>query len=82
MKQLTAVKMPARHSILKFENHHKQLPIPFVVYADLECFTKPINTCHPNPTESFTLSYQKPEPSGFYLYLKGLDGINKLFNPI
>ena len=27
-------------------------------------------------------SYQKHEPSGFCLYLKGIDGINKLYNPI
>ena len=74
--------MPARHTILKFENHYKQLPIPFVVYADFECFTKPINTCNPNRNESFTFEYQEHEPSGFCLYLKGLDGINQLFNPI
>ena len=74
--------MPARHTILKFENHYKQLPISFVVYADFECFTKPINTCNPNRNESFTFEYQEHEPSGFCLYLKGLDGINQLFNPI
>ena len=74
--------MPARHTILKFENHYKQLPIPFVVYADFECFTKAINTCNPNRNESFTFEYQEHEPSGFCLYLKGLDGINQLLNPI
>ena len=42
--ETVAVKMPASHTVLRFENHHKQLPIPFVVYADFECFTKPINT--------------------------------------
>ena len=41
-----------------------------------------MNTCNPNPNESFTYKYQKHEPSGFCLYLKGLDGINQLFNPI
>ena len=35
---------------------------------------------HP-PHDSFTYSYQKHDPSGYCLYLKGLDGINKLFNP-
>ena len=74
--------MPARNTTLSFENHHKQLPVPFVVYADFEGFTKPINTCHPNPNDSYTYNYQKLEPSGFCLYLKGLDGINQLFNPI
>ena len=53
-----------------------------MVYADFECFTKPLQTCQPYPHDSYTYSYQKHEPSGFCLYLQGLDGINKLFNPI
>ena len=48
----------------------------------LNVFTKAINTCNPNPNDSYTYEYQKHEPSGFCLYLKGLDGINKYFNPI
>ena len=74
--------MPSRNTKLRFVNYHKQLPIPFVVYADFECFTKPMSTRSPNPDDSYTYSYQKHEPSGFCLYLKGLDGINKLFKPI
>ena len=38
------VKMPPRNTKLCFNNYHKQLPIPFVVYADFECFTEPMNT--------------------------------------
>ena len=34
--ETVAVKMPPRNTILRFENYHKQLPIPFVVYADFE----------------------------------------------
>ena len=73
-----AVRMPSRNTKLCFDNYHKQLPIPFVVYADFECFTKPMNTCSPDPNESYTYNYQKHEPSGFCLYLKGLDGINTI----
>ena len=54
-----AVKMPAKNTTLKFENHYKQLPIPFVVYADFECFTKQLQTCNPNHDDSFTTEYQK-----------------------
>ena len=75
-----AVKMPTRNSKLGFSNYYKQLPIPFVVYADFECFTKPINTCNPNPTDSYTLDYQKHEPSGFCLYIKGI--VPNIFKPI
>ena len=74
--------MPSKNVILNFQNHFKKVPIPFVVYAHFECFTKPINTCQPNPNNSFTQEYQKHEPSCYCLYLKGLDGINLNFKPI
>ena len=80
--ETVAVKMPIKNTILKFQNHHKKLPIPFTIYADFECFTIPVNSCHPNPDKSFTQSYQKHEPSGNYFYIKALDGINTNFKPI
>ena len=80
--ETVAVKMPTKKTILNFQNHYKKLPIPFVVYADFECFTKPINSCQPNPNSSFTHEYQKHEPSGYCLYLKGLDGIKDNYKPI
>ena len=79
--ETVAVRMPSRNSKLCFDNYHKQLPIPFVVYADFECFTKPMSTCCPNPEDSYTYSYQKHEPSGFCFYIKGLDP-NITFKPI
>ena len=89
--ETVAVKMPTKNTILKFQNHFKKLPIPFIVYADFECFTMPITTCKPNPEsykqksgqkKSYTLSYQKHEPSGYCIYIKALDGININFKPI
>ena len=80
--ETVAVKMPTKNSILKCQNHHKKLPIPFTIYADFECFTIPINSCQPNPDKSFTQGYQKHEPSGYCLYLKALDGLNTNFKPI
>ena len=76
------VKMPPQNTKLYFKNHFKKLPVPFVVYADFDCFTMPINTCKPYPNDSFTMQYQKHEPSGFCLYLKGPDGLNTFFDPI
>ena len=78
--ETVAVKMPPRNSKLSFNNYHKQLPIPFVVYADFECFTKPMNTCCPNPEDSYNYNYQKHEPSGFCLYIKGI--VPNIINPI
>ena len=66
------VKMPPKNSKLGFKNYFKKLPVPFVVYADFECFTKSIETCNPNPNDSYSLDYQKHEPSGFCFYVKGI----------
>ena len=32
-------------NILKFNNFHKQLPVPFVIYADFEAITKKVEGC-------------------------------------
>ena len=80
--ETVAVKMPTKNTILNLQNHFKKLPIPFAIYADFECFTMPVNSCQPNPNKSYTQSYQKHEPSGYCLYLRGLDGIDVNFKPI
>ena len=41
-----------------------------------------MNSCQPNPNKSFTEGYQKHEPSGYCLYLKGLDGMEVNYKPI
>ena len=68
--ETVSVKMPPQGTMLKFKNYQNQLPVPFVVYADFECFTKPMNTCSPNPKESYNYNYQKHEPSGFCFHIK------------
>ena len=78
--ETVSVRMPPKNTMLCFKNYHKQLPIPFVVYADFECFTKPMNTCSPNPKESYNYNYQKHEPSGFCFYIKGV--VDKKIKPI
>ena len=70
--QTALVKMPEPNIYLHYKNYYKQLPVPFVVYADFECFTKPMNTCSPNPKDSYNYNYQKHEPSGFCFYAKGI----------
>ena len=70
--ETVSVKMPKPNTILHFKNYYKQLPVPFVVYADFERFTKPMHNCSPNPEDSYTYNYQKHEPSGFCLYIKGI----------
>ena len=74
------VKLPKPNTFLCFKNYKKQLPVPFVVYADFECFTKPMSSCSPNPKESYNYNYQKHEPSGFCFYVKGI--VIKKITPI
>ena len=78
--ETVAVKMPLRNTMLHFRNYQKQLPIPFVVYADFECFPQPIHNCSPNPEDSYNYNYQKHEPSGFCFYIKGI--VPNTFEPI
>ena len=59
-----AIKMPEKNSKLKFENFHKQLSIPFVIYADFEA--KKIQGCRPNNDKSYTEAYQTHEYGGYW----------------
>ena len=47
------------NNILKFQNFHKQLQVPFVIYADFEAITEKAQDSLPNNEESYTESYQK-----------------------
>ena len=57
-----AIKMPKNgDNILKLNNFHKQLPVPFVIYADFEAITKKMQGCRPNDDKSYTEAYQTNE---------------------
>ena len=61
-----AIKMPNKNNnTLKFNNFHKQQPVPFVIYADFEAITEKISGCQPNNNKSFTDAYQKHTDCGF-----------------
>ena len=61
-----AVKMPDKdNNILKFNNFHKQQPVPFVIYADFEAITEKISGCKPNNDKSYTEAYQKHTDCGY-----------------
>ena len=44
---------------------HKQLKVPFVIYADFESITANIYSVAPNPEKSSTEKYQHHQPCGF-----------------
>ena len=61
-----AIKMPTKDSnILKLNNFHKQLAVPFVIYADFEAITEKIHGCQPNDDKSYTEAYQKHVDCGY-----------------
>ena len=43
---------------LKFKNFNRSMRVPFVIYADFECFTEKLSTCYPDESRSFTNQYQ------------------------
>ena len=74
--------MPGEGTILSFENYNRSMRVPFIVYADFESFIKPIDTCGPNPENSYTKQYQKHTPSSFCYYIKCFDDEVYYQNPV
>ena len=60
-----AIKMPEKGDEVHFKNHHKQLPVPFVIYADFEAITEKVDSCQPNNDKSYTEAYQNHKDCGY-----------------
>ncbi len=60
---------------VKFRNRERLHDIPFVVYADFECFVKPTEGADEEkvPNQSHTTKYQSHVPSGFCYVIKCMD---------
>ena len=50
---------------LTFQNHHKQLPAPFIIYADFEALTTKIEGPEGDPTKSNTQKTQQHEACSY-----------------
>ena len=67
-----AINMPKQgENILRFNNFHKQLPVPFVIYADFEAITIKVQGCEQSEEmkkeknkRSYTEAYQTYEDCG------------------
>ena len=59
------VKMPEEGDEVHFRNHHKQLPVPFVIYADFEAITEKVDSCQPSDKKSYTEAHQKHTDCGY-----------------
>ena len=51
--------MPKPGSFVKYENFHKQLDVPFVIYAHFEAITEKVSGCAQDGRKSYTEEYQK-----------------------
>ena len=60
-----AIKMPEKGQHVNFRNYHKQIPAPFVIYADFEAITEKVHGCLPNNEKSYTEAYQKHIDCGY-----------------
>ena len=60
-----AIKMPEEGDEVFFKNHHKQLPTPFVIYADFEAITEKVDSCQPSDKKSYTEANQKHTDCGY-----------------
>ena len=60
-----AINMPEKGDKVFFKNYQKQLPVPFVIYADFEAITEKIQGCLPNNENSYTEAYQKHTDCGY-----------------
>ena len=59
------IELPKPGSEVKFQNYNRSMRVPFAVYADFESLIKPIDTCQPDPSKSYTNKYQKHVLSSF-----------------
>ena len=63
------IEMPSpNNNIIKYNSGEKSLELPFIIYADLECLLKKIDTCYNNPELSSTTKINQHIPSGYSIY--------------
>ena len=64
---------------MSFTNYHKQMKVPYMVYADFECVVEKIHGCEPAPDARCTVKTERHVPCGFSYIAVRSDG--KLFGP-
>ena len=67
------INMPPEGSYLYFKDFAKSEKAPFTIYADFESIIKPLQSCEPNPNQSYTNKYQLHKPISFCYYIKSFN---------
>ena len=73
--------MHKKGSWVQFKNFYKQLPAPFLIYADFKALTQKIDSCQPDDNKAYTEKYQKHIDCG-YVYKLVCCYDNKVSKPI
>ena len=63
--------------ILKFVNHHKQMRVPFIIYADFKSLNIPVEGCVNDPQKSHTHQIAKQVPRSYCYAVVRSDGVAK-----
>ena len=56
-------------NILEFNNHHFKNRLPFVIYCDFEAYNIPIQSCTPDPNQSYIKQISKQEINSYGMYV-------------
>ena len=63
------VEMPTNdNNTIQYNQGEKSIKLPFIVYADLECFLEKMSTCYSTPEEPSTTKVNKHKPSGYSIF--------------
>ena len=73
INECVKLNMPSPNTFLQFNNFLYSEKAPFVIYADFECYNKPIYTTTPNPNKSYTNKLTKHKPASFNYYIKSFN---------
>ena len=77
-KTAVRIKMPEEgKNKLSFKNWQKQMPVPYIIYADFESLTTKIEGPESNPSESNTQKTEIHEVCGFCYIVVRYDGLTK-----
>ena len=78
----TRIEMPEEgKNTVAFQNHHKQMKAPYVIYADFEALIRKIHRCDRNPEikASYTEKTEQHEACGYSYMVVRSDGVADVF---
>lgn len=53
-KEAIKIELPEEGTFTNFQKHKCSMRVPFVIYADFECFIEKIDTCQAYPSKPYT----------------------------